>query len=115
MSNVLVELVKPIWGGGIRSIGVAEFRVQGFDTVEVEFTYTRKDGIKSFPDHYKMRVSKLLTYPTQTVGGGVKLYVSPMSDWEIVQKEVKREAEIIEPEKQIQIDLSEEYNNKIWR
>lgn len=114
MSNVLVSIKAPMWGGGVRSVGVAEFRVQGFDTVEVEFTYVRKDGVKSFPDHYRMKVSKLLTYPTKVVGGGVKLYVSPLADWEIIPQEVK-EVEVIEPEKQTQIDLSEEYNNKIWR
>lgn len=82
MREILVKIQKPIWGGGKPQIGIADFRVEQADKVNVEIEYTRKDGTKSYPDTYSMLVSKLKTYPTQVVGGGVTLYVAPLKDWE---------------------------------
>lgn len=84
MREALVEIQKPIWGGGRPQIGVADFRLKSVDRIKVKIAYTRKDGTESYPDTYAMAVSKLLTYPTQVVGGGVKLYVAPIADWEVL-------------------------------
>lgn len=83
MRTTKVELKKPIWNGGKPCIGVAQFRLNSVDRVEVEIMYTRKDGTRSYPDIYVMDVAKLVTYPTQVVGNNVKLYVAPLSDWEV--------------------------------
>lgn len=83
MREILVELQKPIWGGGSPKIGVADFRLNGSDIVNVKIGYTRKDGTQSYPDTYTMSTSDLIKYPTQVVGGGVKLHVAPISDWKI--------------------------------
>ena len=117
MSSILVELQKPIWGGGFPQIGVAEYRLQGADEVLVDILYTRKDGTRSYPDRYKMKTSKLTSYPIQVVGGGVRLYVAPLKDWEVIHKEVEPIPEpVIEPDPQLSIELKEEYiNNDIRR
>lgn len=113
MSSILVELKKPIWGGGKPQLGIADYKLQGADTVLVDILYTRKDGTKSYPDRYSMKTTKLLTYPTQIVGGGVKLHVAPLQDWEVIQKPVEKTIE--EPEPQIKIDLQEEYKSNDTR
>lgn len=115
MASILIELKKPIWKNGRHEIGVAEYRLQGADEVLVDILYTRKDGTKSFPDRYKMKTSKLMTYPIQVVGGGVRLYVAPLRDWEIIHKKVEPEP-TKEPDPQLKIELQEEYiNNDIRR
>lgn len=86
MRENLVEIRGPIWNGGKPQIGIADFRIKSIDKVRVKITYKRKDGTESYPDIYTMLVSKLLTYPVQIVGGGVKLYVAPLSDWDIEPK-----------------------------
>lgn len=78
-----VELKAPIWKSGHPEIGVADFRLKGVDQIEAEILYTRKDGTRSYPNKYLMSVRKLLTYPTQVVGSGVKLYVAPLEDWAV--------------------------------
>ena len=82
MRETTVNIKKPIWGGGKPQIGVADFRVKGVDRVNVVIDYTRKDGEKSYPGTYSMLAEKLVKYPTQIVGSGVKLYVAPLSDWD---------------------------------
>lgn len=85
MSTVRVELRKPIWNGGQPHIGIADWRLKNYSHVEAVIEYTRKDGSKSYPDVYRMEVEKLKTYPTQVVGSGTRLFVAPLSDWEVVQ------------------------------
>lgn len=82
MSTARIELKKPIWGGGSPKLGVADFRIKGVNTVEVVVEYERKDGTKSYPGVYRMPAEKLVTYPTQIVGSGVRLFVAPLEDWE---------------------------------
>lgn len=77
----MIDIQRPIWGGGQPKIGVADFRLGG-NTIDVRIGYTRKDGTKSYPGIYRMLASKLRTYPTQIVGSGVLLYVAPIADWE---------------------------------
>jgi hypothetical protein len=84
MRIVRVEIQRPIWGGGKPAIGVADFRAKGADVIEAEIMYKRKDGTRSYPDKYHMPVSALVNYPIQVVGGGVKLFVAPLADWEVV-------------------------------
>lgn len=78
-----VSIEKPIWNGGQPHIGIADFRCRGLDLVEVEILYTRKsDGKRSYDGLYSMKVADLMKSPTQTVRGGVKLYVAPLHEWE---------------------------------
>lgn len=85
MRTVRVELQKPIYNGGNPHIGIADFRLKGADLVEAEIMYVRKsDGRRSYPEKFVMSVTKLMTYPTQIVGSGVKLFVAPLGDWDVI-------------------------------
>lgn len=85
MRRTLVEIQKPIWGGGRPAIGIADFRIKGVDVVDVEILYERADGTRSYPGTYSMPAEKLVKYPIQTVKSGVKLFVAPLSDWQVSQ------------------------------
>ena len=78
-----VTIKAPIWNGGNRKIGIADYRIKKADIVEVEILAKDKDGNKLHPGTYWMPVAKLKKYPIQTVHGGTKLYVSPIEDWDI--------------------------------
>lgn len=78
---------SPKWNGGDYEVGLADFRIPKFGKARIEIKYTRKtDGQPLRPGIYEMESRKLKTYPTQVVGANknVKLYVSPLSDWERV-------------------------------
>jgi hypothetical protein len=97
MPATYVEIQKPIWGGGTPKIGVADFRLGGANAVRVKITYRRKDGRESYPGFYEMSVKRLMTYPKQTVGSGVQLYVAPLYDWEYIP-DTKMQAEVLKDE-----------------
>ncbi len=79
----MIELRKPIWNGGKPHIGVADFRIGSQGNCQVKIRYVRKsDGEESYPGWYEMDCNKLRKYPVQVVGGGVKLHVAPLEDWE---------------------------------
>lgn len=85
MRTIRVQINRPIFGGGSPAIGIAEYKLTGVDVVEVEIMYTRKsDGQKSWPHIYKMTVQKLKSFPTQVVRGGVRLFVAPLGEWDVV-------------------------------
>lgn len=82
MRRALVQIERPVFGGGKPAIGVADFRLKGIDEIDAEIMYVRKsDGRRSYPNRFRMSVNKLKEYPTRTVGSGVQLYVAPVSDW----------------------------------
>lgn len=83
MRQTLVSIKSPIWNGGRPHIGVAEWKVQGVDRVNVKIEYQRKDGSYSFPGMYYMDAEKLVKYPIKIVGSGVNLYVAPLGDWDV--------------------------------
>lgn len=83
MRTVRIQIKAPVWGGGRPAIGVATFRVNGQDMVEVEILYTRKDGNRSYPDIYFLPVQEVVKFPQKTVGGGVRLYVVPLEKWSV--------------------------------
>lgn len=83
MRRVNYPIKFPIWSGGKRAVGIADFRLNGADEIAVTIDYKRKDGTLSFPHTYVMSTAKLRTYPIQIVGGGVRLHVAPLVDWDI--------------------------------
>lgn len=83
MTDITVR--SPIWNNGNRVVGIADYRLKT-DLCRIEITYVRKDGVRSFPDTYVMASSKIRTYPTMTVAGGVLLYLVPLSDLEVLEE-----------------------------
>lgn len=78
----MLQIKAPMWLDGDLHIGVADFRVGSDGNTQVELIYKLKDGTPRFPGYYEMPANKLKTYPTKEVKGGVRLYVSPLKDWD---------------------------------
>lgn len=81
--SVKVEIKEPIWNGGNPAIGIADFRVKGADRIIAKISYKKEDGTLMFPETYIMGAGKLKSYPTKVVGKGIKVYVAPLTDWEV--------------------------------
>lgn len=80
-----IVLQKPIWGGGFRgneSFGIADYRLKGDETVDVECSYRNRFGNLVFPHRYRISKAKARTFPTQKVKNGVKLHVIPIGEFE---------------------------------
>lgn len=94
MPNKL-HIQKPIWGGGTRCIGIAEFRLPS-DYVDVYIAYRRKRGdLKGqleYPEIYRIESAKAKTFPTQKVRG-VKLFIIPLTEFEIIGTRSDEEGE----------------------
>lgn len=76
-----IEVRAPRWQGDAkeRIVGVAEYRMTE-PNLQIDLTYTRKDGTRTYPDPFFIKTSKALKYPTQIVGGNVVLRLIPMKD-----------------------------------
>lgn len=82
---VYFELGFPIWNGGKRVVGLADYKI-GFHN-KIKLTYKRKDGSESFPDDYYISGEKAKTFPTQVLKGGVTVHLIPLSELEILAYE----------------------------
>lgn len=81
----LFEIGSPIWNGGKRVVGLAEYRITKHN--EITFGYVRKkDGKKSIPDHYYFDGDLKDNYP-RDVQKGLKLVLVPFTDLEILTRE----------------------------
>jgi len=87
--NILIH--EPIWKN--RSVGIAERKI--IADILVSIDYRDKRGELVFPGRYLMKREKALTYPTQMVRG-TTLRIIPISDFEKVQENGVKIAEIIE-------------------
>lgn len=83
MSDI-IEIREPVWNGAMkkRCLGVALFRFPTTGKVRVRCTHKRKDGSLSTPGIFSMDRDKAIKYPTQIVGGGVKVALLPIEDME---------------------------------
>jgi len=84
MAGIELHIQKPIWNGGMRKIGIADFRLSG-DYVKVYVDYrSKKTGEYIQPEIYQISTSKAREYPMQRVFSGVILHLIPIEDFEIV-------------------------------
>lgn len=77
-----VPIKFPIWNGGQRYVGIADFRIRQHNKIEI--LYVRKDGTRSFPNCYYISGAdiKKPEHKVKTVKGGVKVYLIPISELE---------------------------------
>lgn len=75
------RIKEPIWE--TESVGIADHRVKGDDTMEVRIAYKDKQDNLVYPNRYTMTTEKIRTYPTKVVKGGVKLHIVPIVDFDI--------------------------------
>ena len=71
-----LKIKAPIWKS--RSVGIADFRCDNSDIL-LEVLYKNKKGERIYPDKYFIKEEVIKRYPTQTVRGGIKLYIIPLS------------------------------------
>lgn len=69
----------PIWKN--KSVGIKRENIT--EDIEVEISYTDKQGNKVFPHIYLMTKEKALSYPTKTFGNTPKLQIIPIADFDI--------------------------------
>lgn len=84
----LFEIKAPIWGGGKRRVGLAEYRIS--DHNEIRLLYKRKDGTLSMPGNFYFPGSALkdIDYERMNVKG-LTLVMIPFEDL----YELKREGD----------------------
>lgn len=73
-----------MWGGGKRSVGLAEDKLDLINTIKI--VYRDYKGKLIYPDTYFIARQKALQYPTMTVKGGVVLRVIPIAELEKAPK-----------------------------
>ena len=79
----LIKIKSPRWKQ--RVIGIASFRIRQHNAIQIEAR--DKDGFKYYPETYYMSGSKIMTYKTQELPSGVKLYLVPIKDLEVLEHE----------------------------
>jgi len=68
----MIRIMKPIWNAdtGRRCIGLAVHKIlQEGAIVQVEISYTRKDGTRIYPNIFEISRSKLSGYPERVIKG----------------------------------------------
>jgi hypothetical protein len=78
---IKVDIKKPIWNN--RKVGIADFRVKSNRDIHMTISYKGEDGNLLYPYTYVMNSEKIRTYPTMDIRNNIKLYVVPISDFEV--------------------------------
>lgn len=76
-----LKIHSPIWS--TMSIGIAHFRVS--DDLKIEILWKDKYGNRKFPNFYFMKKEKIMTYPTKIIHNGIKLFIIPIKDLEVIK------------------------------
>lgn len=87
-SCTLFEIKAPVWNGGKRRVGLAEYRIS--DHNEIRFLYKRKDGTLSMPGNFYFPGSALKEIDFERMNvKGLTLVMVPFDDL----YELKREGD----------------------
>ena len=78
-----IEIKSPRWKQ--RVVGIASFRVGEHNQIEI--IATDKENKRYYPNQYYMSGDKIRSYETQVLPSGVKLYLVPINDLEILERE----------------------------
>jgi hypothetical protein len=88
LRKVNYDIKEPIWNGGNRCVGIADFRLK-YDSIVITISYKDKFGTQLYPYKYFINCNKAKQYPTRDVStarGNMKLYIIPIDDFEIINK-----------------------------
>lgn len=78
-----IEIQSPRWKQ--RVVGIASFRVGTHN--EITITARDKDGMPYYPNSYYMSGEDIRKHETQRLPSGVELYLVPISELEILERE----------------------------
>lgn len=81
----MFEINKPAWGG--RKVGLATYKVAAHNRIDI--LYKDKNGRRIYPLPLYISGKKARQYPIHPVRSNpnVKLYVIPISDLEVLERE----------------------------
>lgn len=79
----LIEIERPRWKE--RVVGIATYRVKEHN--EIRITARDKDGRPYYPEPLYASGEHIRSQKTQTLPGGVKLYLVPISTLEVLERE----------------------------
>ena len=81
----IFEINKPAWGG--RKVGLATYKVAAHNRIDI--LYKDKNGRRIYPLPLYISGEKARKYPVYPVRNNpnVKLYVIPISDLEVLERE----------------------------
>jgi hypothetical protein len=71
----------PIWDK--RSVGIATFRMRGYDFFDIKIGYRDKDGRLLYPGIHRIKVSEAMKSPIQKIGN-VTLKIIPIENFTVV-------------------------------
>ncbi len=80
MVDSIVRIRAPIWK--TRSVGIAEYALRN-DFTDVFIEYRDKNEKLLYPYHYRMKTTRIRTYPTKYTHG-VLLYIVPIADLDVI-------------------------------
>lgn len=69
----------PIWNGGKRCVGIADFRLQGTGNFYIEITTINKAGDRIYPEIFYIDKALAKTFEVQA-RKGIRLYIIPISE-----------------------------------
>lgn len=77
-----IEIESPIWNGGKRCVGLAEYRLKNEGQVtQVRILYKNKTGRYIYPTLLCKITEYIYKYPPKIVRNGVKVYIVPIEDF----------------------------------
>ena len=82
----MIQINAPIWNGGKRCVGIAEYRIRVAEPFTVfEVLYSDRHNKRIYPQPFRIRTARLMAAPTQQVRGGMILRVVLLADCEVFQ------------------------------
>ena len=73
MGALRVDIKEPIWYGGKRQVGIAEYKLKGFEMVEVHILYRDRQGNLVYPSPLVAPISQVMKGRRQVVRQGTVL------------------------------------------
>jgi hypothetical protein len=73
-----ITIISPIWK--TRSIGIADYKIT--DDIEIEILYRYRTGERVYPGIFFISKDKARSFPIQTLPGGVRLRIIPITELE---------------------------------
>lgn len=77
-----IEIHTPIWNGGKRCVGIAEYRL-GTRSTDIKITYKNKDGVPIYPYTYTIETVTACKFPTMKLKCGINLRVIPIESLKV--------------------------------
>lgn len=81
---MIFKIREPIWNGGKRAVGIAEYKLRPYNSIEI--LYATKDGQRLYSDTYLITKGEALQYPIQMIRG-VKLRIIPIENLKTIKKQ----------------------------